>query len=340
MDVFRHTATLPAIPPFDLRQSVRALSSLAPCDGEQQLDGDTVRKALALSATEAVVAEVAPAPDAVRLTVRADRALSAAETAQVESAVRRWLSLDDDLVPFLDRAADDPPMRPVVEATHGLHQVRFASLAEAVAYFVLTQRTQQPVAAARKRRLAAAYGPSVTVDGVRWQAFPPLERLAGLTATELAPYTGRPQQADYLAAALGGVHLVGAELLREAPYREAEQALLGIRGIGAFTANTILLRALGRPDHCPLEMAQFAAVVAAVYGPGTPAERVRQRYGRYAGWWGYFARTGLGWLDVPVTRAVVGGVSPRRSSARRPAPQPPRPTSPRRDDLRPRAERA
>ncbi|MGH3648424.1 MAG: hypothetical protein ACRDTM_14760, partial [Micromonosporaceae bacterium] len=91
----------------------------------------------------------------------------------------------------------------------------------------------------------------------------------------------------------------------DAPYAEVRDALLGIHGIGRFTALAILLRVLGRPDDVPLEMAQFAQVVTEVYGPGATGDTVRERYGDYAGWWAYFAKTALGLRGVPTTHSTA-----------------------------------
>lgn len=292
-----HRAVLPTVPPFDLAASLRAIGAFSPCGGEQELRAGSVRKAFALDAGTAVVAEVSAAPGGVRIEVVAGRSLTADERAAAGAAVSRWLSLEDDLRPFLALADDDAASARVLGATAGLHQVRFASLAEATAYFVLTHRTQQQVAAGRKRRLAEAYGPRVTLDGTEWVGFPPLGVLAGLAPADLAPFTGRPQQTEYLAAALRGVHDLGEDFLRAAPYDEAEAALRSIRGVGPFTANAILMRGLGRPDRAMLDVPAFRAVVEAVYGPGTSPRVVQDRYGRFAAWWGYLARTGLDWAD-------------------------------------------
>lgn len=301
----RHTTVLPATPPFDLGASLRVLRGFAPCTGEQVIAEHGVRKALALpgpAGDEAVVVDVAPAPGGVRVETHAARPLDDSDRAAVERGVADWLSLDDDLAPFLAVAGTDPPMRPVLEVTRGLHQVRFASLAEGAAFFVLTQRTSQALAGARKRRLAAALGPRLVVDAHEHVAFPSLGSLTALDPGELAGFAGNPQQADYLVAVVRGLHELGEEPLRTWAYGEATAALRALRGVGEFTASAILFRALGRPDSVSLAMPQVHDVVAALYGPGTPATVVRDRYGPYVGWWSYYTRIGLGWLDMPIPR--------------------------------------
>ncbi|BCJ37625.1 DNA-3-methyladenine glycosylase 2 family protein [Actinocatenispora thailandica] len=305
----QHTTKLPAVSPFDLRQSLRALSGFAPCAGEQVVADGAVRKAFALPtpAAEAIVVEVGPRGDGragVSLAVFGGRALADDELRWAERRVTDWLGLADDMTGFLAVAADDPAIRPVLAEVAGLHQVRFASLAEGACYFVLTQRTAQRVAGLRKRRLAAAHGPSLTVGGQRFVAFPAFPTLTGLGPDQLGRFTGNARQTDYLLAAIHALAGADEQWLATAPYDEVLAELRRIRGVGDFTASAIMLRVLGRPDRLPIGMPQFADVAARLYGPGTSIDAVAERYGRYLGWWAYYAKTALASMGVPTTHAT------------------------------------
>ncbi|GAA4706918.1 DNA-3-methyladenine glycosylase 2 family protein [Phytohabitans rumicis] len=260
-----------------------------------------MRKAFRLGA-EAVVAELGPD---LSLGVHSGRALAREERAEIERAVSRWLSLDDDMSGFLASAERDGPMAHVVRAAHGLHQVRFASLAEGTVYFTLTQRSTQWYATARKRRIAAELGPRLTVDGVDHVAFPSLATIGALGDAELIGYAGNRQRADRLRTVVAGVAALDEEWLHTGAYDEVRKALLAVPGIGEFTAQALLLRVLGRPDDAPLGMAQFEAAARAVYGetPPGPAE-LRAHYGRWVGWWAYYARTASSWVAEPLPVAA------------------------------------
>jgi len=197
--------------------------------------------------------------------------------------------------PVLELASDDPPVAALLPLVHGLHQVRFGSLAEGTAYFALTQRSTQWFATARKARIAAELGPRVRFEGETYVAFPGLLELAELGAEGLLRFAGNGQRATRLAEVLAGVARLDESWLRTAPYEEAREALLAVRGVGRFTANAILLRVLGRPDDVPLELAQFTTAAAEIYGSPAPAPaELRERYGPYVGWWSYLCRTALG----------------------------------------------
>jgi DNA-3-methyladenine glycosylase II len=307
-----HRTVLGAAQPYSFGCSLRALTGFAPCTGDHLVVDGRIRKAFlrprppdpAGSPDEAVVVEVAETPEGapagVALMVFAASPLDPAETAGVELAVRRWLSLDDDLTGFLAVADADPAMSPMLAVARGLHQVRFGGLAEGAVYFTLTQRSTQWFAAARKRRIAAERGPRAMVEGVSYVAFPSLTTIGALTGDELLGYAGNRQRADRVRAVVTGLSQLDEDWLRSAPYEEVRQALLAVPGIGRFTAHAILLRVLGRPDDTPLEMAQFTNAAQALYGePPPPPAEIRARYSPWVGWWAYLGRTAVGWVDQP-----------------------------------------
>ena len=298
--VLAHTALLAAVPPFSLPASLAAMSGFRPCVGDQSIMVDRVRKGLAHpdEPRAAVVVEVSERPDSgpgVRLAVYSEHPLSTTGARQLEHRVGAWLSLGDDLRPLLALAADDPPVAELLPYVAGLHQVRFSSLAEGATYFALTQRSTQWFASARKARIASELGRRITFEGETYVAFPGLAELVELGPDGLFTFAGNAQRALRLSEVLGGIAGLDESALRTAPYEDARAMLLGIRGIGTFTANAILLRVLGRPDDTPLELAQFSSVTAEIYGPGAPSPaELRARYGPYVGWWAYLCRTALG----------------------------------------------
>lgn len=292
---------LSATEPYSFDLSLRALAGFAPCSADHQIVDGHVRKALLLG-DEAVVVDVSPG---LALTVYAARPPDAEQLAAVHRDVSRWLSLDDDLSGFLDAADRDPAMGPLLRVARGLHQVRFASLAEGAVYVTLTQRSTQWFATARKRRLMAERGPRLTVDGVDYAAFPSAATITALSDDELIGYAGNRQRAERVRGVAAGVAALDEEWLRTGPYEEVRRALLAVPGIGDFTAHALLLRVLGRPDDAPLEMAQFESAARAVYGDPAPSPaELRDHYGPWIGWWAYYARTASAWLPEPVPATI------------------------------------
>jgi len=303
--MFEVSGWLPAVGPFDLRTSIRFLRGFGACKGDQVLTEGSLTKAIAVDG-QAVVFRVGASGSGVDYRLWSDRRITERLRARVCAAVDGYLSLSDDLSQFYALAADDVPgYAGLVRALHGLHQVRFLTVAEIGIWAVLSQRTPRNVSTALKRRVTEGFGRELTVEGVSFRAFPELADLASLTVGDWFSLVKKERKAEYLQALVAGLLDIGEDFLREAPYDEATEALRRIRGVGEFTAAAILLRGLGRMDFVPLEMPAFTDATAKVYGSGDHNAKLRARYGEHLGYWAYYLHTGLGALRDEALPAVA-----------------------------------
>ncbi|MFT3694845.1 MAG: hypothetical protein QM831_16975 [Kofleriaceae bacterium] len=214
-----------------------------------------------------------------------------ADDAPIELA-RRGADLvgaTDDLAPFYARAEGDPTMAKVIQKLAGLHQVRFLGLEEIAVYCVMMQRTPVRVAARYKQRFLEKFGLPVMHAGRELRAMPELAALAQLEADDIAEAINHQQKAERIATVVRGVHAIGEEFLRTAPFAEARDALLEIPGVGPFSAHAILLRGLGRTEGLPsLEM--FEEPGRKVYGRSWNPDAMTRRYGQHIGTWAYYLK--------------------------------------------------
>ena len=290
------SGVLPAVAPFDLRTSIRFLEGFGACKGDQILTPDSLTKAIAIDG-RVVVFRVTPHPAGVAYHLVSGHPIHDDLRTAVLAAIDGYLSLSDDLTEFYTLAAGDHPRyAALVHHLHGLHQVRFLTVAEIAIWAILSQRTPRNISITLKRRITDTYGRALTINGTTHRAFPELTDLAPLTETDWHPLVKNPRKAQYLTAATHGLLDIGIDYLREAPYHEATHALRTIKGIGEFTAAAILLRGLGRMDHVPLDMPNFMDATAQLYGPGNHNNAIRTRYGTHLGYWAYYLHTGLGAL--------------------------------------------
>ncbi|MFE5872092.1 AlkA N-terminal domain-containing protein [Streptomyces roseifaciens] len=160
--------------------------------------------------------------------------------------VRRLFDLDADPYAVAERLGADPLLRPLVEARPGLRSPGAADGEELAVRAVLGQQVTVAAAARLGERLVAAYGkPLPAPDGGLTHLFPEPAGLADAALDELGMPDARKRALRATATALadGTVRLdPGAD--RE----EAARALLGLPGIGPWTAGYIRMRALGDPD--------------------------------------------------------------------------------------------
>jgi DNA-3-methyladenine glycosylase II len=123
------------------------------------------------------------------------------------------------------------------------------------------------VQAARvKARMAEELGDEVVVHGERLYAFPAPGRLRGLEGFPELSASKVENLGGLAEAALAG-RLDGGRL-RGMPAEAALAELRGLRGIGPFSAELILLRGAGHPDLLAANEPRLRRAVAMAYGLG------------------------------------------------------------------------
>jgi DNA-3-methyladenine glycosylase II len=182
----------------------------------------------------------------------------------VRDQVARILSLDVDGAGFPDVGRRDPVVGGLQDRWPGLRPVGFFSPYEAAAWALMVQRIRIVQAARIKDRMTADLGQAVDVHGDLRHTFPGPARLA-----DLGGYPGLTSlKVGYLRslgeAAMGG--RLDAARLRALPREQALAALKELPGIGDFSAELVLLRGAGDPDHLPEHEPLLRRAAALAYG--------------------------------------------------------------------------
>jgi DNA-3-methyladenine glycosylase II len=275
--------------PFSFAQTLAFISRFPPCRDACVLGDATLRSAVAIDGRAhaftlreqrgGIVCEVA------------DGTPSPTRHAIVRHATR-LIGADDDVQPLYAAAVGDLAFSELVRELHGLHHVRFPTLADSVVYSILMQRTPMSVAAAYKRKFLGAFGHPIAIDDHTLHVMPALGDVAAIDEADIAAALGHRSKAARIATASRAVERIGETFLRTAPYDEARDALLEISGIGPFAAAAILLRGLGRMDELPW-MPQFERAADALYGGTVDEAAITRRYGRHIGYWSFYVMTGV-----------------------------------------------
>lgn len=214
-----------------------------------------------------------------------------------QERLRFYLSLDDDLTPFYERAKDDPAFWALVETLYGFHQVKFTTPFEAACWAIITQRTPNTFAKKSLRKLAQGCGSQIVLKGTRYHAFPDAGQLLEAGTSVILDATNNMRKAERLIALAEAFVTVDEAFLRDAPRREVSRWLKKIKGVGAWSVDFILLHGLGRMEQAPWQDMWLLDAVSAVYTKGLTihqgdAKLIAQRYAPYAGYWAHYLKIG------------------------------------------------
>ena len=191
----------------------------------------------------------------------------------VDRAARQitWLlGCDQDLRPFYDAVTGDPVLADVVNDFYGYHNTRSASVYEALVQAVLGQQIATNVSRIIRSLLVENYGVRATILDREWYAFPRAESLAMAEVDNLRQLKLSYRKAEYIqgiarAALESGDNLDGIHALED---DEVVKRMVAMRGVGHWTAQWVLVRALARPDGFPIGDLALRRTVSSLYFDG------------------------------------------------------------------------
>jgi 3-methyladenine DNA glycosylase/8-oxoguanine DNA glycosylase len=235
------------------------------------------------------------APVAIRVAqTSGDRVLFGARAASRDLAewgierMRLALGIDADLRPFYERFRFDPLIGPAVRANPALRVAGRPDPFEALVWSVCEQLIEYERAALIERRLVGRLGRRCPETGLR--DCPPPAVIAGQAPALLASLGLTETRALALSRAAREVASGRVDL--DHPDHEAGwRRLRRIRGIGAWTLQTLAFTGQGRLDQLPAGDLGYLKLVGRLLGGGDPYARateedVERFFAPYAPWAG------------------------------------------------------
>lgn len=214
---------------------------------------------------------VAGDADRPKLTVELTGAeLGRQELSAAQGQLEQLLGTSQDLAHFYRFAEADPVMANLARTFYGMHQSGALSVFETIVQAILGQQLSASVARVIRNLMVETYGPSLSVNGQVHYAFPRPAALAEASVTELRQLKLSQRKAEYLQG-IARAELEtpgGLDRLAALEDEDVVREVTALRGVGNWTAQWVLSRALARPDAFPAGDLALRRIVSQLYFAG------------------------------------------------------------------------
>ena len=230
----------------------------------ERIEGRCLTKAL-LIGKRPVRMELRFTAKQVRVTIHARGKVSAAMEEDVRLKVRRMLGLAQDPTAFERHVLRSPKLKPLIAGNRGLRIPQTVNVFEALVWVIVGQQVNLSFAGTCRSRLILLSGQDA---GEGFVAHPTPGEVARLDYADLVELQFSRRKAEYTidTARLIASGELDLEGLAELSDEEIVTCLSGIRGLGPWSINYLLLRALGREDCVPVGDAGLVVALQRFFG--------------------------------------------------------------------------
>ncbi len=286
----RLTATISPVPPFDFELTTGYHTYFQGRYGTDTMEDGVYRRLLDLG-DKLVLASVrsASTTDAPELVLELQGENLGPKDVDLAKAQVSWLlGADQDLVPFYNLGKADKTIAGLVERFYGLHLPHTATVFEALVLAVLGQQISTSVARIIRTLLIETFGPSADFDGETYYAFPRPVAIWASSPAELRTMKLTQRKSEYVHGLAGAAldNNMALESLEGLTDQQIVEKLTALRGVGLWTAQWALIRAVGRPDALPLGDLALRRVVSRLFMDGAEVtdakvEEIARRWSPY-----------------------------------------------------------
>ncbi len=215
------------------------------------ITGNSIIKALRLT-DKTVLLQIRSDNDALIVDLL-EGMITIKEQEQIKAYIIDWLDLGRDIAPFYHLLGKEKKLADMAVSYRGLRLIGIPDLFEALCWSIIGQQINLTFAYKLKRRLTERFGTTILHKEIPYYIFPCSESLATADCTELREMQYSQRKAEYLTG-LAQVFARGdisKEQLVTMPFAVQQQALTSLRGIGIWTANYALMKALRVAEAIP-----------------------------------------------------------------------------------------
>ncbi|MFC7686231.1 DNA-3-methyladenine glycosylase family protein [Ureibacillus sp. GCM10028918] len=166
-----------------------------------------------------------------------------------------WFDLNQELEPFYEMASKDKVLHHIANEYRGLRIIGIPDLFEALTWAILGQQINLTFAYTLKKRFVEQYGESLVFEGNTYWNFPEYKAIANKSVEALKMLQFSTRKAEYIigiAQLLSNGMITKEALLELSDYQQVKKSLTAIRGVGAWTADYVMMKCLHFPSAFPI----------------------------------------------------------------------------------------
>lgn len=197
-----------------------------------------------------------------------------------------------DLQPFYERAEQDEILQPLVKRYYGMRIVGIPDLFEALTWAIIGQQITLSFAYTMKKRFVEQFGEKVVFEKETYWLYPTVQTVAALEVDDLRQLQFTTRKAEYVievAKKMATGELKKEGLLQMQEPGEMHKALTAIRGVGAWTADYVMMKSLQQATAFPIaDVGLHNALKVQLGWQEKPSqEQIRQMAQNWKGWEAY-----------------------------------------------------
>jgi DNA-3-methyladenine glycosylase II len=209
---------------------------------------------------------------------------------EVAAYIEEWFDLNQDLSGFYKMARQDRILQPLAEQYYGLRMLCMPDLFEALSWAIIGQQINLTFAYTLKKRFVEKFGEGLTFEGETFWLFPTFEKIATIDVDDLRELQFTLRKAEYIigiAKQMANGNLNKEALLQN--YQQVKKTLMAIRGIGAWTADYVMMKCLHFPCALPIADVGLHNALKHLLGQERKptVEEINQMFANWEGWQAY-----------------------------------------------------
>lgn len=174
---------------------------------------------------------------------------------KVAEYIWEWFDLEQNLEEFYRMACQDKVLKEIAHRYDGLRVMCIPDLFEALVWAIMGQQINLSFAYTLKKRFVEQFGECVTFEGETYWVFPSFDRIALISLADLRQLQFTVRKAEYIigiAEQMRSGRLTKELLFQKQDYHQIKKSLMSIRGVGAWTADYVMMKCLHETSSFPI----------------------------------------------------------------------------------------